>query len=120
MKQADRSTLPNVLVVTTNARVGFRHGDPQVRGARVQHQVQGLMPHGRRAAVALRVDRRRRLERVVPAQDLPARAPTLAGRSIQRDMVPEDMVGALLFLAAPDSDFITGQTMNIDGGKITY
>ena len=49
-----------------------------------------------------------------------ARAPTLAGRSIQRDMVPEDMVGALLFLAAPDSDFITGQTMNIDGGKITY
>jgi len=49
-----------------------------------------------------------------------ARAPTLAGRSIQRDMVPEDMVGALLFLAASDSDFITGQTMNIDGGKITY
>ena len=49
-----------------------------------------------------------------------ARAPTLAGRSIQRDMVPDDLIGALLFLAAPDSDFITGQTLNVDGGKITW
>ena len=49
-----------------------------------------------------------------------ARAPTLAGRSIQRDMVPADLIGALLFLASPDSDFITGQTINVDGGKITW
>lgn len=49
-----------------------------------------------------------------------ARGPTLAGRSIQRDMVPADLIGALLFLSSPDSDFITGQTINVDGGKITW
>lgn len=48
----------------------------------------------------------------------PARAPTIASRSIQRDMAPGDLIGALLFLASPDSDFITGQTINVDGGKI--
>ena len=46
------------------------------------------------------------------------RAPTVASRSIKRDMLPEDMLGALLFLCTPDSDFITGQTINVDGGKI--
>ena len=49
-----------------------------------------------------------------------ARAPTLAGRSIKRDMLPEDLVGATLFLCSSDSDFLTGQTINVDGGKITY
>jgi NAD(P)-dependent dehydrogenase (short-subunit alcohol dehydrogenase family) len=46
-----------------------------------------------------------------------ARAPTLAGRIIKRDMVPDDLVGAILFLMAPDSDFMTGQTLNVDGGR---
>ena len=49
-----------------------------------------------------------------------ARGPTLAGRAIQRDMAPDDLVGALIFFASPDSDFITGQTINVDGGKITW
>jgi len=46
-----------------------------------------------------------------------ARAPTLAGRIIKRDMVPDDLVGAIMFLMAPDSDFMTGQTLNVDGGR---
>ncbi len=46
-----------------------------------------------------------------------ARAPTVQSRAIKRDMVPEDLVGILLFLASEDSDFVTGQTFNIDGGK---
>jgi 2-deoxy-D-gluconate 3-dehydrogenase len=29
---------------------------------------------------------------------------------------PEDLIGALLFLASPASDFITGQTIVVDGG----
>ena len=37
-------------------------------------------------------------------------------RSIKRIQLPEDVVGAMLFLASPWSDFITGQTMNVDGG----
>ena len=46
-----------------------------------------------------------------------ARGPTLAGRVIKRDMLPDDLVGAILFLMAPDSDFMTGQTLNVDGGR---
>jgi 3-oxoacyl-[acyl-carrier protein] reductase len=37
-------------------------------------------------------------------------------RSFQRDQFPEDIVGTVLFLASADSDFITGQTINVDGG----
>ena len=46
-----------------------------------------------------------------------ARAPTVQTRAIKRDMLPEDLVGMLLFLASEDSDFVTGQTFNVDGGK---
>ena len=46
-----------------------------------------------------------------------ARAPTVQTRAIKRDMVPEDLIGMLLFLASEDSDFVTGQTFNVDGGK---
>ena len=48
----------------------------------------------------------------------PARAPTVASRSIKREMVPEDLLGSLIFLITPDSDFMTGQTLNVDGGKV--
>lgn len=37
-------------------------------------------------------------------------------RSLKRIQVPDDVVGAMLFLASPLSDFITGQTINVDGG----
>jgi 3-oxoacyl-[acyl-carrier protein] reductase len=37
-------------------------------------------------------------------------------RSLKRIQVPQDVVGAMLFLASPLSDFITGQTVNVDGG----
>lgn len=47
-----------------------------------------------------------------------ARGPTVASRSIKREMVPEDLLGSLLFLCTPDSDFLTGQTINVDGGKV--
>ncbi len=37
-------------------------------------------------------------------------------RSIARLMTPEDLVGTVIFLASPDSDFISGQTFVVDGG----
>ncbi len=38
-------------------------------------------------------------------------------RCFQRDQLPEDSVGTVLFLASSDSNFITGQTINVDGGN---
>ncbi len=37
-------------------------------------------------------------------------------RCIQKSMYPEDVVGAAIFLASDDSDFICGETIVIDGG----
>lgn len=48
----------------------------------------------------------------------PARAPTVQSRSIKREMLPEDLLGTLMYLITPDSDFVTGQTLNVDGGKV--
>jgi NAD(P)-dependent dehydrogenase (short-subunit alcohol dehydrogenase family) len=42
---------------------------------------------------------------------------SVAARTIQRDQVPEDVVGATVYLAGPHSDFVTGQTIVIDGGQ---
>jgi len=38
-------------------------------------------------------------------------------RAIQRDEKPEDLVGAISFLASEDAAFITGQTLVVDGGS---
>ena len=42
---------------------------------------------------------------------------SVASRTLQRDQVPEDVVGAVVFLCTPAADFVTGQTMVIDGGQ---
>ena len=42
---------------------------------------------------------------------------SVAARTIQRDQEPEDVVGAVVYLAGPHSDFVTGQTIVIDGGQ---
>jgi NAD(P)-dependent dehydrogenase (short-subunit alcohol dehydrogenase family) len=42
---------------------------------------------------------------------------SVASRTLQRDQVPEDVVGAVVFLCTSAADFITGQTMVIDGGQ---
>ncbi len=42
----------------------------------------------------------------------------LASRALRRHGQPEDLIGAVLFLASADSDFVTGQTIAVDGGSI--
>jgi NAD(P)-dependent dehydrogenase (short-subunit alcohol dehydrogenase family) len=42
---------------------------------------------------------------------------SVSARTLKRDQVPEDVVGAVVFLAGPGANFITGQTMVIDGGQ---
>ena len=44
------------------------------------------------------------------------RQSSIGNRALKRVQVPQDLVGAMLFLASPLSDFITGQTVNVDGG----
>ena len=47
-----------------------------------------------------------------------ARGPTIASRAIRREMTPADLVGTLLYLCSSASDFVTGQALNVDGGKV--
>ena len=42
---------------------------------------------------------------------------SVAARTIQRDQVPEDVVGAVVFLCSDGASFVTGQTIVIDGGQ---
>ena len=41
----------------------------------------------------------------------------VGGRALKRVMLPPDAVGAVRFLLGPESDFITGQTLVVDGGS---
>jgi NAD(P)-dependent dehydrogenase (short-subunit alcohol dehydrogenase family) len=47
-----------------------------------------------------------------------ARVAVRNSRAFKRDAYPEDLLGALVFLASSDSDFVTGQTLAVDGGSI--
>ena len=40
----------------------------------------------------------------------------LARQALKRTPLQEDLLGALIFLASPESDFMTGQTLRVDGG----
>jgi NAD(P)-dependent dehydrogenase (short-subunit alcohol dehydrogenase family) len=37
-------------------------------------------------------------------------------QSVKRRGVPDDIAGAVVFLALEESAFVTGQTINVDGG----
>jgi len=43
-----------------------------------------------------------------------------AQRALPRGQTPEDLLGALIFLASSESDFVTGQTLLVDGGHYTH
>jgi 3-oxoacyl-[acyl-carrier protein] reductase len=57
-------------------------------------------------------------EALAPSVTPERRQQALRERIIQRPEVPEDLVGAAVFLASPASDFITGQTLHVDGGSV--
>ena len=56
-------------------------------------------------------------------EEYAARQPEMAAllaqqRAFKRDQVPEDMVGTILYLAGHGSDFVTGQNLWVNGGRL--
>lgn len=45
---------------------------------------------------------------------------TIASRCLRREQTPDDLTGALEYLLSADSDFMTGQTMIVDGGSVMH
>ena len=50
------------------------------------------------------------------AEVLKMRGARVGDRCLKRVQLPKDLVGTMLFLASPLSDFMTGQTVAVDGG----
>jgi NAD(P)-dependent dehydrogenase (short-subunit alcohol dehydrogenase family) len=58
-----------------------------------------------------------RTELTRPLYDDPARAERIVSRiPLGRPGIPDDLAGAVVFLASPASDYVTGQVLWIDGG----
>ncbi len=55
-----------------------------------------------------------------PAWIKPVVEANVASRCLKREMEPEDLLGTLVFLCSADSDFMTGQTVLVDGGSAMH
>jgi NAD(P)-dependent dehydrogenase (short-subunit alcohol dehydrogenase family) len=42
----------------------------------------------------------------------------IAARAIQREQAPADLLSTLIYLCSDDSNFVTGQTISVDGGAL--
>lgn len=47
-------------------------------------------------------------------------AANIGSRCLQREAKPEDLTGTLVYLSSASSDFMTGQTVVVDGGSVTH
>ena len=59
-------------------------------------------------------------EDLPPGADVEMRQRAVGFRALKRVQTPQDLVGAAIFLASSDSDFMTGQLLNVDGGAVMY
>jgi NAD(P)-dependent dehydrogenase (short-subunit alcohol dehydrogenase family) len=42
----------------------------------------------------------------------------IAARAIQREQVPADLISTLIYFCSDASNFVTGQTISVDGGAL--
>lgn len=54
------------------------------------------------------------------AEVVAMRSAPIANRSIKRIEVPDDLTGAAVFFLSADSDYVTGQTLVVEGGGILH
>ena len=47
-----------------------------------------------------------------------ASATAIAARAIQREQVPADLISTLIYFCSDESNFVTGQTISVDGGAL--
>ena len=55
-----------------------------------------------------------------PLLDEKTNSAMLSTRCFKRDELPEDLTGTIVFLASNESDFMTGQTLVVDGGSVLH
>lgn len=60
------------------------------------------------------------IEKVAPTELEQAEQWLAKAQCFSRREVSADLEGAFVFFASPDSDFITGQTLNVDGGWMMH
>src|SRR5205814_212285 len=58
------------------------------------------------------------LNEKIPEPDNGRNQQVIPLRSLPRTESPQDLLGTISFLASPDSDFISGQTIVVDGGEV--
>jgi len=58
--------------------------------------------------------------KVNPAWAADVVANNVASRALKREAEPEDLLGTLVYLSSADSDFLTGQTIVVDGGSVMH
>lgn len=59
-------------------------------------------------------------EKNASPETIQMRERAVGSRALKRVELPDDIVGTVLFLAAPASDFMTGQTLVVDGGAAMH
>ena len=59
-------------------------------------------------------------EDLPPGADREVRYRAVGLRASKRVQTPADLVGVMVFLCSADSDFMSGQLVNVDGGSVVY
>jgi 3-oxoacyl-[acyl-carrier protein] reductase len=82
----------------------------------MRHLAQELGPFGIRAnAIAPSIVRNEKIERFMPIE---MQAQAAASRPLRRIGEPADVANAALFLASHASSWVTGQVLDVNGGKV--